>query len=175
MQFAAMRQGLEKRRGKPLPSHETLLIVDPGITVGWAIFMETRLTHYGQLRVASTNPTLEQLRAPMEKLLYEFEPDYVLAEEYRIYAHKTQQHANSTVPTLKQVTILEQLCNEQGIPFCLQGASRGKGFVTNDRLREWGWYQRGQPHANDAIRHGAHYLLFGPPKKKVVQERVLDD
>lgn len=168
MKFTELREGIEKRSALALPSHDVLLVVDPGITVGWAVFMNEELTHHGQLRVVSTSPTLSQLRAPLEKLLFDFEPDFVVAEEYRIYAHKTAQHANSTVPTLKQVTILEQLCDEQHIPFMLQSASRGKAFVTNAKLKEWGWYQKGNPHACDAIRHGAHYLLFGRPKTKRV-------
>ena len=29
------------------------------------------------------------------------------------------------------------------------------------KLKKWNMYRKGERHARDAIRHGAHFLLFG--------------
>jgi hypothetical protein len=39
-----------------------------------------------------------------------------------------------------------------------QTPSEALGTVTDDRLRRWGLYRRGSPHARDALRHAVHLL-----------------
>jgi hypothetical protein len=88
-------------------------------------------------------------------------PQVVVLEEYRIYPHRLGMHAGSTVPTLKLIGAIEYLCALRGVPVVAQGAGAAKRFVTDARLRAWGFWQPAQPHARDAIRHGCYYLLFG--------------
>jgi hypothetical protein len=45
-----------------------------------------------------------------------------------------------------------------GIYLVMQTPSEALGTVTDDRLRRWGLYRRGQPHARDALRHAVHFL-----------------
>jgi len=40
-----------------------------------------------------------------------------------------------------------------GVRLVRQSPASGKGVVTDARLRNWGLWQVGQPHANDALRH----------------------
>jgi hypothetical protein len=39
-----------------------------------------------------------------------------------------------------------------------QTPSGALGTVTDERLKRWGLYRRGQPHARDALRHAVHLL-----------------
>jgi hypothetical protein len=39
-------------------------------------------------------------------------------------------------------------------------ASQAKAFVTDQKLKEWGFWKEGMRHSRDAIRHGLYFLLF---------------
>lgn len=41
-----------------------------------------------------------------------------------------------------------------------QMAVTAKNFCTDDKLKQWGFWQAGQKHARDSIRHGCYFLLF---------------
>jgi len=60
--------------------------------------------------------------------------------------------------------MIKTLCLQQDIKWHTQNAQTGKGFCTDDKLRQWGLYIPGIRHAMDAVRHGAHFLIFGEPK-----------
>ena len=51
------------------------------------------------------------------------------------------------------------------IPIAYQMAFQGKGFATDARLKEWGFWKEGMKHSRDAIRHGIYYLLVTNLKK----------
>lgn len=85
----------------------------------------------------------------------------VIYENYRVYAHKLERHSNSEVYTLRLVGVIEYLCDvKHKIPYYNQMAQQAKGFVTDDKLKKWGYYRQGLRHARDAIRHGCYFLLF---------------
>jgi hypothetical protein len=41
-----------------------------------------------------------------------------------------------------------------------QMATTAKTFVTDEKLKQWGFWQEGMRHSRDAIRHGLYFLLF---------------
>jgi hypothetical protein len=43
------------------------------------------------------------------------------------------------------------------------GAGLAKGFATDDKLKAWGFWQPGQRHARDAIRHALNF--YATPTK----------
>lgn len=47
----------------------------------------------------------------------------------------------------------------QPISIDYQMAVQAKGFVTDERLKEWGFWLPGMRHSRDAIRHGIYWLL----------------
>jgi hypothetical protein len=131
----------------------TLLCIDPGPTTGWAFFLRGKLSAYGQTPGLAVN---------IRNLIEQYTPLLVICEEYKIYPWLANQHSLSNVPTLQLIGAIKYLCEERGVPYKMQLAGTAKGFCTDDKLRLWGLYQRAQQrHANDAIRHGCHHLLFG--------------
>jgi len=69
--------------------------------------------------------------------------------------------------TTRVIGCIETLCIVNGIhDITKQPAHIAKSFCTDKKLKDWGFYQKAHRHANDAIRHGAYYLLFGPIKRK---------
>lgn len=151
---------LKKRRGASFEAPERLLCLDPGETTGWAVFERGELTASGQAR------TIEGWEV-IHDLFVDIKPTAVIYENYRVYAHKLERHSNSEVYTLRLVGVIEFICEMLfGIPHYNQMAQQAKGFVSDEKLKSWGFYKKGHRHARDAMRHGIYFLLF---------DKVLDE
>lgn len=151
--------------------HTFITGIDPGETTGICTFYGARLEHTEQLRtkeVASGAATIADymshsfIAIPNEKGEV---PEFVVMEEYRVYAWKTKTHAWAGLHTPRLIGALEYITHERGLPLILQSAGEGKGFCTDEKLTEWGMYQTAKRHANDSIRHVCHALLFSKALK----------
>lgn len=146
---------LAKRRGVDFIPPKRLLCLDPGETTGWAVFEDGMFSASGQASTAANG------WKEIDKLFTDVNPTMLVYENYRVYSHKLERHSNSEVYTLRLVGVIEYLAEVKfGIPYFNQMANQAKGFVTDDKLKAWGMYQRGHRHARDAIRHGCYFLLF---------------
>jgi hypothetical protein len=144
------------KRGKPAFMGR-VLAVDPGETTGWADFENCELTRAGQFPV-------RDLEA-FDTFVTDHRPDAMVIENYRVYASRAAQHVGSEVNTAQYIGILKFLCGMYQIPLALQMAHQAKGWVSDARLHQLGLFQTGHRHANDAIRHGVYWLLFGHTEK----------
>jgi hypothetical protein len=157
-------QLLHKRRGEDFIPPKRLLALDPGHTTGWAVFEHGKLTACGQ------SETEQKGWAEIDRLFNDIDPTMVIYENYRVYQHKLARHSNSEVYTLRLVGVIEYLCDvKHRIPRYNQMASQAKGFVTDEKLKHWGFYRVGLRHARDAIRHGCYFLLFAEELGKNVR------
>jgi hypothetical protein len=146
---------LQKRRGINFQAPARLLCLDPGHTTGWSVFEDGKLTATGEAA------TMAEGWSCIDRLFTDINPTAVIYENYRVYAHKLERHSNSEVYTLRLVGVIEYLCDvKYKISQYNQMAHQAKGFVTDDKLKSWGFYQTGQKHARDSIRHGCYFLLF---------------
>lgn len=146
---------LYMKRGKDFVPPKRLLCLDPGETTGWSVFQDGKLVDAGQAK------TFENGWWEIHNLFKTACPTMVIYENYRVYDHKLQRHANSEVYTLRLIGVIEYLCEIVfRIPYYNQMAHQAKGFVTDDKLKQWGMYMIGLKHARDSIRHGAYFLLF---------------
>ena len=147
---------LEGIHGTDYDLPDKLLAFDPGETIGWAYFefatptKITQSTKFDDFRLASIG---------LETIIREHKPDVVVIEDYRIYEQKAKAHSWGKLFTVKVIAAIETLCAQREIPVVLQMAS-AKQFCSDEKLKAWGFYQSGKPHANDAVRHGCYYLLF---------------
>lgn len=124
----------------------------------------------------------------LESLFVMEEPTLVVCENYRIYAHKLERHSYSQVETLRLIGGIDMMCHNgwmqrevpgdgwddklwigdpcefqkyyQPVPIAYQMAVQAKGFVTDEKLKEWGFWLEGMRHSRDAIRHGIYYLVI---------------
>lgn len=141
----------------------TILCFDPGHTTGWATFVDNELVESGQIDTTSIAACVTNA-ADLFKC---FEPWVVVMEDYRVYKWRKEQHVGSEMLTTRIIGCLETLAVQNQVPEIIkQPAHVAKGFCTDDKLRVWGYYQRGERHARDAIRHGCYYILFGSIQKK---------
>lgn len=141
-----------------------LLAIDPGETTGWALFEEGKLTRWGQEETVTKVGKEKVLNwAPLMRL-FTMSPDVVVCENYRIYAHKLERHSFSQVETLRLIggiDLLCSMCNGKGpTPIYYQMSVQHKGFVKDERLKEWGFWKEGQKHSRDAIRAGIYFLII---------------
>lgn len=144
------------RQDKKVP--ERLLVFDPGKTTGWCLFEKGHLSKVGHLESCYDDNNIDT--APFIELLSEIKPDFVLYEDYRVYAHKLERHTFNPVFTLRLIGAIEAYVQINKISAHKQMAVTAKNFVTDDKLKQWGFYQSGMKHARDAIRHACYFLLF---------------
>lgn len=155
-----------------------LLALDPGETTGWSIWdSHDNASRYemhscGQLptwdkeaQAGTMFPIIPAVQG-FAKFIEGLDIDQVIMEVYRVYEWKADSHSWSDVPTLRIIGVIETILHQHNIPYWFQTAQVAKNFATDDRLKEWGFYQRGQRHSRDSMRHALYFLLFGPQGKQ---------
>lgn len=148
----------------------TVLCFDPGHTTGWAVFKGATLADSGEIGTHSIEEVLENAYP----LIDEHEPWVVVMEDYRVYKWRKDHHVGSEMLTTRVIGALEMLCLQLQVNDIIkQPAHIAKGFCTDKKLKEWGFYQTGMRHARDAIRHGCYYTLFGAIQKKDKQRSTV--
>ena len=148
---------LERLRGKhTIPSK--LLCLDPGKTTGWCLFENGQLTTVDHVPDCYDDKNVNVV--PLLKLIEDIQPDFILYEDYKVYSNKLDRHAFNPVFTVRLIGAIEAHAQMTGIKTHKQMASTAKSFVTDDKLKQWGFYEKGLKHGRDAIRHGCYFLLF---------------
>lgn len=142
-----------------------LLCLDPGKASGCAII--------------NTTPLQSDRKSPVSIVFSgEIQPDDLndwLLETFKLAAKDgiglecvcedfiitPQTGKNSAAPwSLKKIGVLEFLGWLYKVPITFQTPAAAKSFVTNERLKSVGlWHKGGAGHANDALRHGALFLV----------------
>lgn len=131
-----------------------LLALDPGENTGYAVFRDGIFCDCGQQDCKEIAPQA------LTEIFDKYNPTHVIAEDYRIYQHKTDSHTWSNLFTPRLLGMIELLCYQREINLDWQMASAHKSFCTDMKLKEWDFWQTGMRHSRDAIRAGCYYLLF---------------
>lgn len=133
-----------------------LLSIDPGKTTGYAIFDPRK------------KKLLEADELDWSNFIHDFLPgwltlsdDRVVIEKYRIRRGTVSANLGKDLRTVKEIGVIEWLCEERGIEYNLQPAGIGKEFFNRKRLEENDCWIVGKQHARDAIRHGLYFMTFG--------------
>ena len=128
--------------------------IDPGFTIGYAL-MESpcRLVLSGQTH----NPE------DVKELLLEHRPDEVVIERFRPYPGMARWLGFRAVRPVEIIQDIRQFCEDQGFVLLEQSSAQisPEGTFSDLILRQLKVYQRGKPHANDAIRHALYRLWVG--------------
>jgi len=145
---------LKKTRGPSWIPPRRLVALDPGETTGYATFIDGKFSFTRQI------DTKNNYKELMCEIIH-FNSPLLVYEDYKIYPGLAKMHTLSGVPTLKLIGAIEFMCLMNNYQVFTQMASTAKGFVTDEKLKGWGFYLKGKPHSMDALRHGLHFLLFG--------------
>lgn len=141
-------QGLPKR----------LVALDPGETTGACVFAGLELVHATQINTSDMTHAPRAINA----FLNAQAPTVLVIENYQVYQWKARSHTWSSLHTPRLIGFIEGWAHLQDppVPLIKQTAQQGKGFCTDEKLKEWGFYRPGERHARDAIRHACYYILF---------------
>ena len=148
----------EKFIKNPFPG--VLLTLDPGQTTGYAIWYDSKFIGCGQ---ANTSTIKGSILGFTTWITSTVKPNAIVMEEYRVYAHKTEDHAQNDMHTSRLIGAMEYYCALKDIPYRVQGAGIVKNWATDDKLKVWDMWIKGERHARDAIRHGIYFLHHGKP------------
>ncbi len=160
MKYEEVLQTTLKETHKTMPTK--ILTLDPGETTGFSVFDKGALSVCGHIKTVTQEKIFWE---ELERLFHSEDFDACICEDYRVYAHKATRHTHSPLMTARVIGGIDYLCQKKGIPLIFQSAAQAKGFVTDQRLKDWGmWQAKGKKHANDAIRHGIYYLIVGRRK-----------
>jgi hypothetical protein len=144
-----------------------LITFDPGQTTGYSVWDNAELTECGQLATFPVKDCVQLLNSFIEnrQVCGSYHSGigiYVVIEEYRVYQHKTEQHAQQDMHTSRLIGCLETLLVLRGIRYEMVGAGLAKTFCTDEKLEAWNLWQRGQKHARDALRHAVYFYCRDP-------------
>lgn len=148
------------QKNPSLRNDDVLMTLDPGQTTGVAVFESGILKHQLQIK---TWPMVECVHN-LKHIFDVHKPKRLVYESYQVYEWKQEDHVWSQIPTVQVIGCIQTLLILQNIPYHTQTAQVAKQFVTDDRLKDWGFWDVGHRHARDATRHGCYFLLFGTPK-----------
>lgn len=137
-------------RGNEWHPPDRMLVLDPGDTTGWSLFVGGIRGDSGQI-VSSLDA--------LTSLIDIIEPTLVVYERYVLYPWASEAQTFSDFPTVRLIGALELLCHQRGLATMSQTAQQAKGFVGDERLKELHIYNTNQRHANDATRHGVYALI----------------
>lgn len=125
-----------------------IFAVDPGKRTGWALWAPGSTVESGECE------HFDFLRFAQD----EVDSNTVVVCENFLITYATLKKSRQTW-SLEQIGALRYWCWREDAEFVLQTPAEAKGFATDDRLKHLGWWQKGQRHANDALRHLLLYAV----------------
>lgn len=140
-------------------------------TTGWCVLNENRdIINCGQIKATEYNDIYSYTKEHTA-LIELYNPDYVVIEDFKLYANKAMNQINSRFETSKLIGVLSFRCNELNIPIYLQGASEVKDrwkdeiLIYNKIIVKKGnkYYLNNKvisEHTRDSLRHGMHFVTF---------------
>jgi hypothetical protein len=90
--------------------------------------------------------------------------DAIICESFQYRPHLPK--ANLT--PVEVIGVVKEWCRQNSVKYFPQTPAMGKGFYTDDRLKERQLYKVGKPHANDAMRHLMFFMNFNKRRGEVM-------
>ena len=137
-----------------------ILSLDPGGTTGWAVWNGEYLVpgpkgfNSGQIGPHEHHLDLYNF------LCFEQTHDFVVVCES--FEYRNEQRVNVELISREYIGVAKLFTAERqrGKKLILQTAGKVKPFWSDDKLRKLGLWSVGRKHANDAMRHLLHYMVF---------------
>lgn len=149
-----------------LPDHLSVLGFDPGGTTGWGFLsfhIDALLPNYDmfdgmQFDCGQIYGDDEQQSVELRKFIDEHLGPIVV-EGFVLRKFSRDPDLLSPVRMGSRISLLAEIKNRADpFPIFEQQPSMAMATATDDRMRDWGLWTPGQPHANDAIRHCITFL-----------------
>lgn len=125
-----------------------MLALDPGKTVGCAVWSDGRLVEHGQCGSFAFQQWLEAIIPAYA--VWDLE---VVCERYKL-GPKSLKAGSDFEWATDVIGTTRYWCQKWDVPLTMQDPSKAKSFSTDDKLKRLGWYvPTPGGHANDAARH----------------------
>jgi len=135
---------------------KTIVALDPGGTTGITIWKDLGLGEQVWFNL-HLGPD-EHHKELADLLEREQTQDFtVVCESFEFRQGK--QRAGIVLVSKEYIGVVKYLARERNFPVVFQTAGLAKGFVSDEKLKAMGLYQRGMRHANDATRHLVTYRV----------------
>ncbi len=135
-----------------------VLSLDPGVTTGWC------RADLEDSFVSLLPGQGELSHRQIYSLLATYEPHYVVCEDFEYRPGQAKDYIVLT--SLEYIGVVKLYAEPSSTrmwiqpKLSMQKAAEGKGYYSNDKLKELGVYKRGLPHGMDALRHMLHWFTF---------------
>ncbi len=127
--------------------------VDAGGTSGWCLF------HISDGQVVDWEHGQEPDFEVVDVMLTR-EIDVIVMEDFRLRATASKAMIGNDFVSAQVNGAIRYMCRGQDDVEIVVQQPAQKEFFTNAKLKEAGYYVKGQQHANDAIRHSLLYAVF---------------
>lgn len=84
-------------------------------------------------------------------------PDWVITESFE---YRSRARTGLELISSELIGVIKLYAQQSECGFSEQTASTGKGYYTDAKLKTDGLYEKGKPHAMDALRHLLHWYTF---------------
>lgn len=154
--------------------------IDPGETTGWAVLwiptanvlsreiglMEDLEYNSGQL----TGLENQQVNCIRDVILYNAPNGPLIIEDFVLRQFRQDRALLSPVRLTAKIELMHEYEGWGELhPIRKQQPSLAKSTATDARLREWGMYDVGTPHARDAVRHAMTFLRRAKTDRKLAR------
>jgi hypothetical protein len=132
-----------------------ILAIDPGGTTGLALWTSNKGGEsIQQWEIADPLNVLYTVRDESSALGL----DALVCERFDLGPRTQAKSTAGSAQTIELIGALRWLAAEDGCPFILQAPVDAVQFVTDEKLRNLGWWCVGKEHARSATRHLVLYL-----------------
>lgn len=159
---------------KPEYRNKILVAIDPGETTGACCFYGGEIFDARQLVTKNLTRGIISIGSYLRHIDRELGfPNLIVCEDYRVYDWKSDAHKWQGLHTPKLIGAIECIGMFDGIPVVLRMAQQAKQFCTDEKLKDWDLWLKGEQHARDAVRHAVFQLVHGDievlerPRKKL--------
>lgn len=151
-------------------------------TTGWCLLDENcKIQAVGQLLAKQCCSKEEHWNNHIQ-LIDQLNPDFIVIEDYLLYASKSQSQINSRFETPRLIGAIELHCWSKDIPLKFQKAVDVKIRFTDARLVQGNYISKNNSryyaagvmvseHIRDSIRHGIYFVKFRLKKELQNNER----
>lgn len=150
-----------------------------GVT-GWALYYDNKPKSVGQIRSVEYSSQMEYWTEHLN-LIELLSPEFIVLEEYKLYAHTASAQIGSSFETVQLIGVLKYYCAIHNIPIVLQSAKIKtrfnnvvlvhKNIITTDSKNNY--YVLGiqtTNHILDAVRHAEYFINFTSKKEGIPNE-----
>jgi hypothetical protein len=149
----------------------TILSLDPGVTTGYCLakLNGRKLS----IDVGQADWTLAQMFQRVREVAITRNSHII----YETFEYRNAARMGLNLTPVKMIGVIE-VFKEWYEPLCgfwPQSAAQGKGFYSDEKLKELGVYVKGKKHGRDATRHLLQWLTFGAGSQYVnIDEAVME-